>query len=371
MDWLNGVLAAIGFFLISVFGGQQTPSASPAVQLPHSAQQNVVTVPKTVSNLSNKMTDDSGYVLQNGKIYFYFHQAPEGGSPGASTEHKTEIHGADKATFRVLNSNTAIDAGHFYFGVAGVPDTGAISKIDFATITKVANNSEVELNIYKDKNSVYLFNTQISGNDTGEPFILAIFPNSDPASFELLPDPIYSSRAGTNIRYSTFAKDKNAVYALDSYSEIYNHVTRLPGIDPATFTVIGPNCASDSTPGTIAGAEYIGHDAHTVIAGSTTIPGADLNTIAYVGTAPSPYGLLGEDRPTVYEKDKNHVYVHCSQVVPNADPTTFKMVDPLPKACDVLGTPDANGSRPKSVPGCYDSKDAHNEFLVGKLVRNQ
>ena len=257
----------------------------------------------------------AGYFLRDGKIFYYtVSQYVTGvGTSTRSQVNESEVIGADPSMFVVLQTPGTIeakDAKNLYVQSAAVTLSGSAAlTVDISTLNNVAPG------IVKDRSAVYTINLiavyDATKNENVSKAEVIIVQGADPVTFVALADPQYGS-------VSTYAKDKNTVYFLSGGYNPDVTVTKILGIDPNTFKVIG-SCAYPAQPSGPYAHVYNAVDATHVLAGNNIVPLADPSTFKIVGEIPATCDGLGCN-PTVYAVDKNNVYKDCSEVVKGATP---------------------------------------------------
>jgi hypothetical protein len=403
MPWLHGVLASIGFFLISIFGGQPTPVVQPITQATHFPAQNVQSASTSSALSPTQLTQvasecnagvgatqqseaapaiytwqslsefrlqnagDYTYCEENGVIYVEagpystvqftpltpapdvatFMVASDGTLTFGKDAHTVYeggdvLQGADPSTFQILDNPFEKDANHIYN--AGTP---IFPNADPATFSIVTHSDTDAVGYEKDKNNVYAYTD-------------GIVTGADPATFDVLMD--YNADTGE----ISYVKDAKNVYQVTSPDEGGLDDQGYPfssnvvaSVDAITFQV-GPEDYYQ----TIWYAKDKNH-VYSIGPGATItpnsngtvtlpiIPGADPNTFVTIYSG-------GE--VTYYEKDSSSVYYDGSKIL-GADPSTFVINAPglniSSNACD-SGTETGQLS--------YDASDKNHQYCGGKVV---
>src|SRR3989344_5515214 len=295
---------------------QQHPSQTASDNLQNDLQNNTSNLPTSAD-----VNVGVGYFYNNGKI-FYYYGSTNGPTPADWTAHSSEVVDADLSTFVMLKnprpSNEwesgayeAVDSKNFYAGGEMVPLSGPDALVlNLQTLNKIAEG------VFKDDHAVYTINIvaayDASKNaNVNEAEVTMVQGGADPATFVALADPKYGSS-------STYAKDKNAVYFLSGGYNPDVAVTKIPGIDPNTFKIVGI-CSYPAQPSGPYAHGYNAVDATHVLADSNIVPSADPSTFKIVGEIPATCDGLGCNA-TVYAVDKTHVYRNCSEIVKGATP---------------------------------------------------
>lgn len=243
-----------------------------------------------------------GYVVKNSKVYWQEYMQVQWADNKIHQQlNEFEVAGADAATFKTVpfkkGMNLEVDADPQILAaelrIWGKDKANIFSAgqelLPVGSSTPVIDTDTFEsLGIFvKDKQAVY----EVSGQSYW------VLPTIDPASFVVV-----------NREY---AKAAHIVYDLVDNGGGYD-VVPIPGLDPATFRIIG-ECGWAETYHSFYAA-----DAHTVVAGIHVVVGADPASFKIIGLVEkNPGGLsIGGS----YSVDKNHVYKDCGTVVLGADP---------------------------------------------------
>jgi hypothetical protein len=216
----------------------------------------------------SSLNNDSGYYVRGSKVYFL------GGFPSTAFE----IENADAGTFRVIDSQYALDDARVYFDGATIPDS------DPSTF------EVLEQHFSHDARHVYL-----SGQ---------IFTN-DPVSFEILAEDLSRDREHIYWSEYTISDDPahlEIIFSQDHYTYIKDSKTvyvnggPIAEADVNTFKVLSPGYARD------ASQVYYFDQAMA----------ADPNTF--------------EILEIPYSRDSQNVFWMENQI-PNADPQTFRILN--------------------------------------------
>ncbi len=220
----------------------------------------------------------------------------------------TLVAGADVHTFAAVDYNYAKDKNHVYYHGQDFTrgDVTIVKGADPMTFVDASGTIKDENNLY-DENGV-AFNTTKDGTLINVP------------SFRTIGNDYYA--------------DKNNIYIDSDYS--LKEVRVLPGLDPATFNIIG-NCESVEKSGSF----YV-KDKNHVYCGATVIAGADPATFEYIGQYDENPG--GLPLLSGIAKDKNYVYRKGEKVLNSSDeyanPTTCttKSFSSNPLNCGIQGS---------------------------------
>jgi hypothetical protein len=224
----------------------------------------------------NKIEEELPVVISNSIFYQYKGTVIHG-------TKKVPLPEVDIKTFIVLSHLIAKDANHVYVEDRIQPGLDAAS---FASYN-YERPYRMYVDFFSDKNGIYYYTKD--GTFKPSPF--------DPRKAEAI---------------GNYLKTENGIYETG-----YDTLTKLEGVDAATFRVLGTCYSVEMSHGS-----YM-VDKNHVYVGDKILEGADPNTFVLVGTITStqdeeiPYALT-------FWKDKNYVYAHCGKLIAEADVNTFE-----------------------------------------------
>ena len=340
MTWIHNALAGLGFFLISLFGGAQTPvittqTTPPAQQTATTSHTALITANSAKAG-ANSTSTGNDYSVQGQTVYWNFNDSPLTGADAAT------FHEVDKSADWFLSDtgpDFAVDKSHVY------EDDKAILGFDPSTFKILSG-------YITDANTVYCTQTPTSAAAVDPQGFISVLPQANESSFKVL---ITQPRGNDDEFEPAYATDGTRVYSACSI---------LPSADPATFKTINyPNGTATDF------ARDASHVYGDVNYNNSLISNVDAATFALVPETTQVW--------SGYVKDKNGIYntyvtktgtgsTETLAPVVGADLATFEGVDPATTTCD----PDWElGTAGPAPVGCYDAKDANHKYLDGQIVQ--